>query len=413
MTTSHLNGHVSGEGDDELRAGHREMAVDCPSELGSRTLPLRRSAQLERIRQHQEDLRRRREEEGRQLDLNASLRLRKLSQNPQIGIDNPTFLQDSLTPSPLSLSQQTHALLELEELLFSLKQVRGCLSDQQSQNDIELVLALLNKSDFQSALKIHNAVASSMHKPSPPYPHTQQALPLALEVRSLIQSTSNKDGLELHSLLSSTHLQAVLLAHDSIAEQEMQPEAVPTQGETLTQWGGETVKLVRIEKARDIPLGATVRNEMDSVVISRIVRGGAAERSGLLSEGDEILEINGIEIRGKDVNQVFDILADMHGLLTFVLIPSTQSKPPPVKETVIHVKAYFDYDPSDDPYVPCRELGLSFQKGDILHIISQADPNWWQAYRDGDEENQPLAGLVPGRKICQYEQDMYRPTLET
>lgn len=44
------------------------------------------------------------------------------------------------------------------------------------------------------------------------------------------------------------------------------------------------------------------------MVISRIVRGGAAERSGLLTEGDEILEINGIEIRGKDVNQVFDIL---------------------------------------------------------------------------------------------------------
>ena len=60
------------------------------------------------------------------------------------------------------------------------------------------------------------------------------------------------------------------------------------------------------------------------------------------------------------------------------------------------MKAHFDYDPSDDPYVPCRELGLSFQKGDILHIISQADPNWWQAYRDGDEDNQPLAGLVPG-----------------
>lgn len=50
---------------------------------------------------------------------------------------------------------------------------------------------------------------------------------------------------------------------------------------------------------------------MDSVVISRIVRGGAAERSGLLSEGDEILEINGVEIRGKDVNQVFDILVGM------------------------------------------------------------------------------------------------------
>lgn len=79
-------------------------------------------------------------------------------------------------------------------------------------------------------------------------------------------------------------------------------------------------------------------------------------------------------------------------------LPASRHKPvchraPPPQ---VHVKAHFDYDPSDDPYVPCRELGLSFQKGDILHIISQADPNWWQAYRDGDEDNQPLAGLVPG-----------------
>lgn len=65
----------------------------------------------------------------------------------------------------------------------------------------------------------------------------------------------------------------------------------------------------------------------------------------------------------------------------------------------MHVRAYFDYDPSDDPFVPCRELGLSFQKGDILHVISQDDPNWWQAYRDGDEDNQPLAGLIPGRTV--------------
>lgn len=62
MTTSHLNGHVASEGgggggDEDLRGGqqHREMAVDVPGELGSRTLPVRRSAQLERIRQHQVD----------------------------------------------------------------------------------------------------------------------------------------------------------------------------------------------------------------------------------------------------------------------------------------------------------------------------------------------------------------------
>uniref|UniRef100_A0AAQ4P263 Protein PALS1 n=1 Tax=Gasterosteus aculeatus aculeatus TaxID=481459 RepID=A0AAQ4P263_GASAC len=390
MTTSHLNGHVTegggrggggGGGDEEPRGGqqHREMAVDCPGELGSRTLPIRRSTQLERIRQHQEDLRRRREEEGRQLDLNASLRLRKLSQHPHIGIDNPTFLQDSHTSQQLPLSiQHTHALL-------------GKNTHTHTHTD-------LGREGHQS-----------MHRPSPPYPHTQQALQLALEVyHSVLQ---NKEGLELHRLLSDTHIQSLLLAHDSIAETEMQLEPLPSEGETLTQWGGETVKIVRIEKAQDVPLGATVRNEMESVVISRIVRGGAAERSGLLSEGDEVLEINGVEIRGKDVNQVFDILADMHGLLTFVLIPSTQSKPPPVKESVIHVKAHFDYDPSDDPYVPCRELGLSFQKGDILHIISQSDPNWWQAYRDGDEDNQPLAGLVPGKSFQQQREAM-KQTIE-
>uniref|UniRef100_A0A7N9AVG0 Protein PALS1 n=1 Tax=Mastacembelus armatus TaxID=205130 RepID=A0A7N9AVG0_9TELE len=384
MTTSHLNGHVAGEGgneDEDLRGGqqHREMAVDCPGELGGRTLPLRRSAQLERIRQHQEDLRRRREEEGRQLDLNASLRLRKLSQNPHIGIDNPSFLQDTY------ILQQT------------------ALSSQHTNNDSA---RLTNSYVYYSDHVLHHNCGKISHGDT-----SDVLCCLWFQVRNLLQSSQNKDGLELHSLLSDTHIQSLLLAHDSIAEREMQPEPLPTQGETLTQWGGETVKIVRIEKARDIPLGATVRNEMDSVVVSRIVRGGAAERSGLLAEGDEILEINGIEIRGKDVNQVFDILADMHGLLTFVLIPSNQSKLLPVKETVVHVKAHFDYDPSDDPYVPCRELGLSFQKGDILHIISQSDPNWWQAYRDGDEDNQPLAGLVPG-KTFQQQREAMKLTIE-
>ena len=44
-------------------------------------------------------------------------------------------------------------------------------------------------------------------------------------------------------------------------------------------------------------------------------------------------------------------------------------------------------------YVPCRELGISFHKGDILHVINQQDPHWWQAYREGEENT--LAGLIP------------------
>jgi len=54
--------------------------------------------------------------------------------------------------------------------------------------------------------------------------------------------------------------------------------------------------------------GATVKNEGDSVLIGRIVKGGVAEKSGLLHEGDEILEINGVEIRGMSINDVCDLM---------------------------------------------------------------------------------------------------------
>lgn len=59
---------------------------------------------------------------------------------------------------------------------------------------------------------------------------------------------------------------------------------------------------------------------MDSVLVSRVVKGGAAEKSGLLSEGDEILEINGISIRGKHVNEVHDLLVKAQKLLCYIII---------------------------------------------------------------------------------------------
>ncbi|OBS73803.1 hypothetical protein A6R68_15660, partial [Neotoma lepida] len=390
------------------------MAVDCPGDLGTRMMPVRRSAQLERIRQQQEDMRRRREEEGKkqELDLNSSMRLKKLAQiPPKTGIDNPIF--DTEEGIVLESPHYAVKILEVEDLFSSLKHIQHTLVDSQSQEDISLLLQLVQNKDFQNAFKIHNAVTVHMNKASPPFPLISNVQDLVQEVQTVLKPVHQKEGQELTALLNAPHIQALLLAHDKVAEQEMQLEPITDERvyESIGQYGGETVKIVRIEKARDIPLGATVRNEMDSVIISRIVKGGAAEKSGLLHEGDEVLEINGIEIRGKDVNEVFDLLSDMHGTLTFVLIPSQQIKPPPAKETVIHVKAHFDYDPSDDPYVPCRELGLSFQKGDILHVISQEDPNWWQAYREGDEDNQPLAGLVPGKSFQQQREAM-KQTIE-
>ncbi|KAJ3606144.1 hypothetical protein NHX12_025665, partial [Muraenolepis orangiensis] len=315
----------------------------------------------------------------------ASLRLKKLSQNAKVGIDNPTFDVKERTPE--------HGPDPAAE------QVIRCLTDTQSQKDVELVLQLLSKEEFRTAHSVHSAVTRQLRRAGPTSPLTAQAQGLCQEVQRILQSSHQKEGAELQALLTAPHVQALMQAHDGVAVQEM--EAEPD-----FQYPGETVKLVQLEKTPDTPLGATVRNDMDSVVVSRLVKGGAAERSGLLAEGDEILEINGVSVRGKHINDVHDLIQQMHGTLTFLLIPSSQCKPPPHKQTVMHIRAHFDYDPSEDPLVPCRELGLSFQKGDILHIISQDDPNWWQAYRDGDEDSQPLAGLVPGKSFQQQRETL-------
>lgn len=171
--------------------------------------------------------------------------------------------------------------------------------------------------------------------------------------------------------------------------------------------GQDHIRIIQIEKSSE-PLGATIRNEGEAIVIGRIVRGGAAEKSGLLHEGDEILEVNGTEMRGKSVNDVCAILGQMVGTLTFLIVPA--GSPPPGggtigREQVLHVRAHFDYDPEDDLYIPCRELGISFQKGDVLHVISRDDPNWWQAYREG-EEDQTLAGLIPSQQFQHQRETM-------
>ncbi|KAF1376776.1 hypothetical protein PFLUV_G00214960 [Perca fluviatilis] len=397
MIMSHMNGYVQ-EASGQAKS-HRERAVDCPGEESSLVKSPHCSAHMERIQHYQEELKKRREEDSRgkhDIDPNASLRLKKLSQNPKVGIDNPTFEgKEKATKDTCSQEAVVGELKELVELLQALKWAQHCLTDVQSQQDAELIMQLLAKEDFRNAYTIYSAVSQQMTRVSPTSPLTAQAEDLCQEVQKILQSSQQMEGLELKALLTNPHLQA----HDSVAGQEMSEEDV-------VEYHGETVKLVRLEKARDTPLGATVRNDMDSVVVSRVVKGGAAERSGLLSEGDEILEINGISIRGKHVNEVHDLLQQMQGTLTFLLIPSSQIKPAPHRQTVMHVRAYFDYDPSDDPFLPCRELGLSFQKGDILHVISQDDPSWWQAYRDGDEDNQPLAGLIPGKSFQQQRETL-------
>ncbi|XP_010221366.1 PREDICTED: MAGUK p55 subfamily member 2, partial [Tinamus guttatus] len=61
----------------------------------------------------------------------------------------------------------------------------------------------------------------------------------------------------------------------------------------------------------------------------------------------------------------------------------------------VFVKCHFDYDPSADSLIPCKEAGLRFAAGDLLQIVNQDDPNWWQArHVEGG-----TAGLVPSQLL--------------
>ena len=59
------------------------------------------------------------------------------------------------------------------------------------------------------------------------------------------------------------------------------------------------------------------------------------------------------------------------------MIPSIFLPPPPQK----YVRVHFNYDGRLDDELPCKALGLSFQKGDIMEISNQDDPDWWQVGR--------------------------------
>ena len=188
--------------------------------------------------------------------------------------------------------------------------------------------------------------------------------------------------------------------HDKLAERHALLNSFGEEDvilDRVSHYAEPNIKVVKLEKSSE-PLGATVKNEGEAVIVGRIIKGGVADRSGLLHEGDEVLEVNEVELRGKNVNEVCDILARMQGTLTMLVVPVTSHLDDTdstlrAKAPVVHLKAQIDYEAEDDPYVPCRELGISFHKGDILHVINQQDANWWQAYREGEENT--LAGLIP------------------
>lgn len=371
-----------------------------------------------RMKKYEEELKLRREREEQEAMLRSSLRssqkLQQLASHPlPTGVVNEGFSGEEQQAGVelKAVADTPSKVIGINELIQSLQRIQTVLKSNghRISEDVTLVAQLLTNPEFQKVLAVHNKVQETWCLNRPPTPVTDNAQELLAESLQELQEYSVPEAAELIDILNKYSMEGLLYAHDRIAEREPLPVGNVPEEETVdrtSHYPEDSVKIVRIDKTNE-PLGATIRNEGDSVIIGRIVKGGAAEKSGLLHEGDEILEVNGVEVRGKSVNDICDMLAGMTGTLTFIIIPcGTQAPPPrpPIAQTM-HVKAHFDYDPEEDLYIPCRELGMSFQKGDILHVISQSDPNWWQAYRDG-EEDQTLAGLIPSKTFQQHREAM-------
>nr|XP_026485359.1 peripheral plasma membrane protein CASK isoform X2 [Vanessa tameamea] len=228
-----------------------------------------------------------------------------------------------------------------------------------------------------------------------------------LQLRSLLEVH------DLRRLLAAPHVKALLQAHDVVAREVYGEESLraspppvngraqpPTEEEDDTEPEFENVtrvRLVQFQKNTDEPMGITLKLADDGrCIVARIMHGGMIHRQATLHVGDEIKEINGTPVANQSVAQLQRMLREARGSVTFKIVPSYRSAPPPCE---IFVRAQFDYDPLEDELIPCAQAGIAFNTGDILQIISKDDSHWWQARKDASGGS---AGLIPSPELQEW-----------
>lgn len=279
----------------------------------------------------------------------------------------------------------------ISKLITSLKEADS-LSDEQ---DLGFLQNLLQSKELNALVNVHSKVAK-INKDDRIAPLLSASMQVLLEVLELLAPRCHISPLckEIFHLLQTPHLQSLLFAHDAIAQKDFYPHLpeIPVEVDE----DEETIKIVQLVKSNE-PLGATIKTDEETgkIIIARIMHGGAADRSGLIHVGDEVIEVNNINVEGKTPSDVLSILQNSEGTITFKLVPSDGKLDQ--RESKVRVRAYFDYEPENDSYIPCKEAGLGFIRGDILHIVSQDDSYWWQARKEGEKTTR--AGLIPSRAL--------------
>ncbi|XP_066591790.1 peripheral plasma membrane protein CASK isoform X11 [Prorops nasuta] len=294
------------------------------------------------------------------------------------------------------------------------------------------ILSAIEDYRLRAVLELYDKISSRV--PTPLRPPQTDAVQRAREVEeilreaehSAVRNVDRADLRELQDLLMQPHMRALLQAHDVAGHEVYGEEATRVTpppllpylngGDDLESQNGDLdlenvtrVRLVQFQKNTDEPMGITLKmNEDGKCVVARIMHGGMIHRQATLHVGDEIREINGIPVANQSVNTLQKILREARGSVTFKIVPSYRSAPPPCEvqlfrirplPVLIFVRAQFDYDPLEDELIPCAQAGIAFKTGDILQIISKDDHHWWQARKDNAAGS---AGLIPSPELQEW-----------
>ncbi|XP_012994624.1 peripheral plasma membrane protein CASK isoform X17 [Esox lucius] len=329
----------------------------------------------------------------------------------------PDFSED---PTSSGLLAAERAVSQVLDSLEEIHALTDC-----SEKDLDFLHSVFQDQHLHTLLDLYDKIntRSSPHIRNPPSNAVQRAKEVLEEISCYPE---NHDVKELRRILTQPHFMALLQTHDVVAHEVYSDEALrvtppPTSpylnGESPDSTNGDMdlenvtrVRLVQFQKNTDEPMGITLKmSDLNHCIVARIMHGGMIHRQGTLHVGDEIREINSISVANQTVEQLQRMLREMRGSITFKIVPSYRTQgsscedlPSTIqpKGRQIYVRAQFEYDPSRDDLIPCKEAGIRFRVGDIIQIISKDDHNWWQGKLENTKN--ATAGLIPSPELQEW-----------
>ncbi|CAG5117167.1 unnamed protein product, partial [Candidula unifasciata] len=195
------------------------------------------------------------------------------------------------------------------------------------------------------------------------------------------------------------------------------PTAPKSNASDDEEFPAEPRKIVLKKGSTGLGFNIVGGEDGEGIFVSFILAGGPADLSGELRRGDQILSVNGTDLRHatheeaaqtlKRAGDTVEIVAQyrpedynrfeakIQDLREQMMNTSTGSLRTTQKKTLF-VRALFDYDPSKDSGLPSK--GLAFHYGDILHVTNASDDEWWQAKRVTTERDDESVGIIPSKQ---------------